>query len=209
VYLFLVLVSFGLYVNDNRRSPFCYPFRNPPPTSWARLVFEKTFQLYGIIEHGHKQAPVYIYPEGCYAKDINVVLTGISMHLHQLKLRNTLGKRLYLQLDNTTAENKNHTMLAWASVCVSFGWFESIVISFLPIGHTGEDIDSLWSRLINGIKVTGVTRLSEILSSLIDASGNGDKQVEVAPSFLFGGVVDFREWLSDHIVPVVGITKVS
>ncbi len=189
-------------------SPFALPSRFPAPTCWGRLLFVKTFQLYGMIEHGHKNAPVWIYPEGAYPKDVNVVLTGISLHLLHLQERGELGETLYLQLDNTCAENKNSTMLGWASVIVSLGWVKCVVISFLPVGHTGEDIDSLWGRLTNFMNAADVLRPSEMIIHLNHSSGDGEDQITVQPHWLTDGIVDFRSWLSLMILPFSGITQV-
>ena len=122
--------------------------------------------------------------------------------------QNKLGSKLYLQLDNTCAENKNMTMLGWASVVVSMDWFEMIMISFLPVGHTGEDIDSLWGRLINIMKVDGVVKLEEILSTLLKAGGSAENEITVVPEFITGGVVDFRSWLQECTLAFSNILQV-
>jgi hypothetical protein len=61
------------------------------------------------------------------------------------------GKRraptLYLQADNCFKENKNKFVLAFCALLVLIGWFHDVYLSFLPKGHTHEDIDQLFSVL--------------------------------------------------------------
>jgi hypothetical protein len=47
-------------------------------------------------------------------------------------------KKLFLQLDNCGRENKNRYLLAYLDRLVAVGVFESIQVSFLPVGHTHE-----------------------------------------------------------------------
>ena len=54
---------------------------------------------------------------------------------------------LVIQADNTTAQTKNSkvaTFLAWV---VASGKFDAVVLNFLLVGHTHEDIDQFFSVL--------------------------------------------------------------
>jgi hypothetical protein len=52
-----------------------------------------------------------------------------------------------LQLDNTTKQNKGQYVFAYLSMLIEYGIFESIEVSYLPVGHTHEDIDQFFSRI--------------------------------------------------------------
>lgn len=56
-----------------------------------------------------------------------------------------LPPKLYLQLDNTVKQCKNKYVLGYCAWLVHFGVFQEITISFLPVGHTHEDIDQMFS----------------------------------------------------------------
>ena len=60
--------------------------------------------------------------------------------------RGALSRKLYLQLDNTVKQCKNSFLMSFLSLLVGHGVFEECVVSFLPVGHTHEDIDQLFSR---------------------------------------------------------------
>ena len=51
-----------------------------------------------------------------------------------------LPRKLYLQVD-VGAENKNRWMISYLSLLIEIGMFDIIKMSFLPVGHTHEDID--------------------------------------------------------------------
>ena len=52
---------------------------------------------------------------------------------------------LYLQMDNCGSENKNVYTLGFLSQLIYLGYFHEIELSFLPAGHTHEDIDQCFS----------------------------------------------------------------
>ena len=49
-------------------------------------------------------------------------------------------KTIYLQLDNTSKQNKSRYMLGYCACLVEWGVVDKVVISFLPVGHTHEDV---------------------------------------------------------------------
>ncbi len=51
-----------------------------------------------------------------------------------------------LQLDNTTKQNKGTFLYVFLFLLVHHGVFERIIITYLPVGHTHEDIDQMFSR---------------------------------------------------------------
>ena len=67
--------------------------------------------------------------------------------LHTLKQEGKLPATLYLQLDNTTKQCKSQFMLAYLGSLVDSGVFKRVVLSFLPVGHTHEDIDQMFSKI--------------------------------------------------------------
>lgn len=62
-----------------------------------------------------------------------------------------LGRALVLLLDNTTADNKNKTVLAYAAWLVETGSFDKVTLFFLPKGHTYNKLDQVFSALINSL----------------------------------------------------------
>jgi len=54
---------------------------------------------------------------------------------------------LCLQLDNTAKQNKNQFLIGFAACLVQWRIFQKVIVSFLPVGHTHEDIDQMFSRI--------------------------------------------------------------
>lgn len=60
-----------------------------------------------------------------------------------------LAKNLYLQLENSTKDNKHKYLMAFLSLLTTHYVFKKIMVRFLLVGHMHEDIDayfSLWSH---------------------------------------------------------------
>jgi hypothetical protein len=53
-----------------------------------------------------------------------------------------------LQLDNTCKQNKARFLMAFLGDLVSRGIFREIYVSFLPVGHTHEDIDQVRTDVV-------------------------------------------------------------
>ena len=48
---------------------------------------------------------------------------------------------LYLQLDNTSCENKNHTVFGYLNMLFELRIFQKVKVGFLLVGHTHDHID--------------------------------------------------------------------
>jgi hypothetical protein len=102
-------------------------------------------QLVGALVHG---------PEGFFGYTVNGLkgarTTCEVVHRTLMKLgktRKVWPKNFILQLDNTSAENKNHTVMAYMAWLVATGVFETVQVRFLVVGHTHEDIDGYFGLL--------------------------------------------------------------
>jgi len=109
-------------------------------------VEKAKYHLIGVIVHGIGSW-VYTMSDK-WKSDANVTIEVLQRVLTAIEeQRGGLPSTLYVQMDNCTRENKNKWVLAYLSWLVQRGVFETIELSFLPVGHTHEDIDQLFSRL--------------------------------------------------------------
>ena len=111
--------------------------------------------LCGVLIHG---------PEGFWAYTVNGLkgghITCEVLHRTLLKLakiRKVWPRNFVLQLDNTSGDNKNHTVKAYLAWLVATGVFETVTERFLPVGHTHEDIDAYFGILRRHIWTKGET----------------------------------------------------
>jgi hypothetical protein len=56
-------------------------------------------------------------------------------------------KKLYLQLDNTSKQCKSQYVLGFLGLLCGWHVFTEVILGFLPVGHTHEDIDQFFSRV--------------------------------------------------------------
>ena len=71
-------------------------------------------------------------------------------------------------MDNCGRENKNQYVLGYCGFLVQTRVFESIELSFLPVGHTHEDIDQMFSCFSSHFKdneAPSVTSFMECVSN--------------------------------------------
>ena len=70
-------------------------------------------------------------------------LTIEALHrilVNRLAIDGKLPENLYLQLDNTAKQCKGKYVLGYLALLVAYGVFKTVTLSFLPVGHTHEDI---------------------------------------------------------------------
>ena len=87
--------------------------------------------------------------------------------------QNTYGRtNLFIQLDNTGKDNKNRYFFSFCDYLIHIGVFESITVSFLPVGHTHEDIDRRFSYISRGLEDRAVCCLGDLHECLQDSQGS-------------------------------------
>lgn len=69
---------------------------------------------------------------------------------------------LFVQLDNCTRENKNRFFMSYLQCLVHWKVFNEIVASFLPIGHTHEDVDQAFSSTSARLKTHNAVTLEDL-----------------------------------------------
>jgi hypothetical protein len=109
-------------------------------------------QLYGVLVHADRNNEEYKGGFFGYLVDESVIQgTNVNVecvHRTLLKLKKQRKKwpeTLYVQLDNTSKDNKNRGTFGYFAYLVAAGVFKKVVVSFLPVGHTHEDIDAVAS----------------------------------------------------------------
>ena len=75
-----------------------------------------------------------------------------------------------MQLDNTSNDNKNHTIFGFLAWLVAEGHFAGATVSFLPVGQTHEDIDALFGVVVRYLRKFPVTFTHTDLMKQIDES---------------------------------------
>jgi hypothetical protein len=108
--------------------------------------------LYGALVHG--RAAYAFTMTDHEAQGHNSTIQVLHYVLVDIAKGGPLPTILKVQLDNTTKQNKGQYLFAYLSMLVEYGVFESVEVSYLPVGHTHEDIDQFFSRVSVWLRYT-------------------------------------------------------
>ena len=139
---------------------------------------------------------------------ITLNFSDIFGELDSTSTCNTHQEVLYLQLDNTTKQNKGRWLMAFLALLVEAGTFRKIIVSFLPVGHTHEDIDQFFSRigmLLRRKDAHSRQELADVISRVHASSSSWGKVRKVVH---WENVANISEWLSEaRVRALVTITE--
>jgi hypothetical protein len=163
-------------------------------------------QLYTVLVHQNKQdlgnkggAFNYMVDDAVIGGG-NVTVEVIWRTLIKLQeLRQIWAEDLHVQLDNTSKDNKNHTVFGFLAWLVAEGHFVNATVSFLPVGHTHEDIDALFGVVVRYLRKFPITFTHTDLMKQIDESLGGCNRTSWAPASpaeLVKGTHNWNGWLN-------------
>lgn len=181
------------------------PFCVPTPSSWKDLHLYK-LGVHGIINHGLRKRTLYLH-QGQFGCGPDFTVSVLHTHLHDVLTSSRACKpsTLYLQFDNCSCENKNKYMLAYCHWLVANQVFRSITMSFLPVGHTHEDIDQMFSTFVVGMshepRVATVPQFVQNLSKWYTIP-----QQRPIATFLYEAW-SFKAWFEPYIRAVCGTSQ--
>ena len=104
-----------------------------------------------------------------------------------------LLENLLLQLDNCAKENKNWYLFSYLSLLVARGVFKTIQLGFLMVGHTHEDIDAMFSRFSEKLRVGQTFTLPHLMDTLRTSS------TSCPTPFLLTQVPDFKNFCDGYL----------
>jgi hypothetical protein len=99
-----------------------------------RLYYSSKFnvQCFGIVEEFQGKNYIYIYDEKTGSKTANEICSILFMLLKQ----KTQKEHLIMYADNCSGQNKNRYLMGFLSLLVELGYFKTIRVKFLVVGHT-------------------------------------------------------------------------
>ena len=192
----LVNAAISIIVDGMDQSKLTVPHHKLQPKDTGSFLETK---ITGVLVHG-KCFDAYV-SEPQVRHDTNLNLTCIHTTLMKVLATYPDGNHprvLYVQVDGGS-ENKNKWMLAYLSLLVEAQLFDKVKMSFLPVGHTHEDIDQAFSRIAVHLNkhdaVTYDAFLAEISKSF-KKDGNPPAVISLGAAF------DFKTWLDGRLVGV-------
>ena len=104
-----------------------------------------------------------------------------------------LSPVLNLQLDNVIRDNKNRFMFAFCLLLTYHGVFKEVYINFLIVGHTYDDVNTLFGRWSYKLRGTGYPTLPLLVKSFMDT-----KSCPIIPH-LIKEVPDFKKFVEGYL----------
>eukprot|EP01103_Thecamoeba_quadrilineata_P015175 TRINITY_DN470_c0_g1_i8.p1 TRINITY_DN470_c0_g1~~TRINITY_DN470_c0_g1_i8.p1 ORF type:complete len:433 (-),score=32.33 TRINITY_DN470_c0_g1_i8:481-1779(-) len=145
-------------------SGFHLPHITPIPKSFSHNDRLK-ISVFGLLDHSNNVQKIYsLLP--VWDQGPNITITILLQYLHDLKVQGKLPRTLYLQLDNSGKDNKNRYLIGILALLAHLGWFTTIQLSFLIVGHTHEDVDRFFSNFVTGMRFDHIFSLPHFSSKL-------------------------------------------
>lgn len=110
--------------------------------------------------------------------------------------------KLYLQVDNTSRENKNKYLIFFLAVLILLGYFDDVVVHFLTVGHTHDDQDAVFGILSSQKQQVHRVAydLHDLIQSLADPTLHASQKALFAASVWVNvaGVWDWKAWMKQE-----------
>ena len=170
----------------------------------AEEAWKTKMHLMGVIVHG-RDTNLFTMPSHVKCGH-NVTIQAIWDTITRiLKAEGKLPRTLYVQLDNTSRQNKGRYLAAFLEVLVAAGLFERAYMCFLPVGHTHEDIDQLFSRISIRLRKNDAWDRKHLAWQIRQSytTREGRKPVVVH----WDTLANISGWLHKHCEAVDGVTE--
>ncbi len=123
-------------------------------------------RLIGLLEHSHQNRLRLFTLTEEFPTGANHVVEAIHRFLTERINQGVLPRTFYIQVDNCTKENKNRFLFSYIKSLLRWKLFDEIVVAFLPVGHTHEDIDQTFSRTSDRLRCNDAITLSDLHGEL-------------------------------------------
>lgn len=122
--------------------------------------------LTGILEHASPNNLTLLTMTDEHKTGANHVIEALHRWISRKEMEGRLPDVLFVQVDNCTRENKNRYFFSYIECLVALEVFSEIQVSFLPVGHTHEDIDQSFSCTSKRLKTHSAVTLQDLIHEL-------------------------------------------
>ena len=156
----------GLVIDGMDQKKTMLPHFMRPPKNLKEENFIQLHVVGALIFNGVMSSRIFINFPNIH-NDPNLTITIIQNIIETWQ--GELPPVLYLQLDNTSRENKNQVLLAYLNMLVQRKIFKKVKLGFLLVGHTHDQIDQMFSRFSIKLAKKSAFDLPQICVLLEDA----------------------------------------
>ena len=161
--------------------------------------------LFGAIVHGVGPQLFPVYDTCPLGTNATIDVLHHVLVAEYARRGGSLPPVLYLQLDNTVRQCKSRFVMAWLGLLVHWRVFQDVFVSFLPKGHTHEDIDQLFSQLAMWFRKHDAASILGFESAIASAIKYDDR----APTNIktLDRVANIRDWVEPLLAKMDGISQ--
>ncbi len=135
----------------------------------------------------------------------NHVIECVHRFLSHKFEKGPILQTLYVQADNCSRENKNRYFMSYFEMLVARGVVKDVYVSFLPVGHTHEDIDQIFSRTSTHLRSHNAVTISDLADELAVSYTPRPRVSRLSAVANFSGLCDHSDcvyspppWTSFH-----------
>ena len=151
----------------------------------------------GVLVHGTPNESYLYTINNSIGGGANLNVEALRRTLVHLYASSPLPRKICINADNAS-DNKCWTLLLFLAMLVYHRYTEEVMLSFLIVGHTHEDIDQLFSVLSRYLKKIGkVMGPSEFQSELQNAMHASERNANFE---LLEAVINWDDYLRPHLV---------
>ena len=189
---------FSLIIDGSDNSQYWSPYFREK-TSSTQSAWKVGLHVMGAVVHG-RRAYAYTILDTCpLGSNVTIDILHRVMKA-ELDRTGTLPRTMFLQLDNTTRQCKSKFVIAWLHYLIQVGIFDDIYVSFLPKGHTHEDIDQMFSCIAKYLRGHDCPS-PRAFAICIRAAYTFNNEKPIVEHLTH--VANIRDWLEPH----VGLTQ--
>ncbi len=123
-------------------------------------------KLVGLLEHCSTNKLRLLTMTEEHRTGANHIIEALHRYLMDRSVADSPPPRFYIQVDNCTRENKNRYFFSYVESLIRWKIFKEIEVSFLPVGHTHEDIDQAFSTTSGRLNNHDAVTLQDLLQEL-------------------------------------------
>jgi hypothetical protein len=193
----------SMIVDAADQAKYALPYHHTQSHS-SQKALRVPVHLMGVLIHG-EAIHAYTYFEN-FKQGNNVTIEAIHQSLCDKKARDgKLPSTLFIQLDNTSKQCKGRFMIGFLGYLIQQGVFKSIVLSFLPVGHTHEDIDQVFSRLSVYLACHDAITMEELHEAI--RGSYQTREGHRAKCEFWDRCTNFSDWIDPYLNLYTGIAS--
>ena len=158
--------------------------------------------LMGALVHGRACHGFTMLPNIKHGSNVTIETLHRVLH-HEFEKNNKkpfTQRVLNLQLDNTTKQCKSQYVLGYLALLVLWNVFSTVLLSFLLVGHTHEDIDQLFSRIATWLRKNNATSRIGFREAIVKSFGGKWANKTFAADI--ERAANVSDWLKDYLGPM-------